>query len=294
LAPVVGNAVTVNGVSLSNAQLQKELNQAMAMQQVPPQYREMASQQLGQRIKEGFINRTLLTQAATKQGLTTTPEDIQKEVDTMLGTLPPNVTFEMALESASMTEEDFRAKIKEDLLVRKMVDVKKSSLPEVTDAEAKEYYEASKEKFETKKSAKARHILIKTQGDDDAAKAEKLKKLEKIRAQLAEGGDFAELAKEYSDCPSGQNGGDLGTFSPGQMVPSFDKAAFSQDLNMVGQVVETSFGYHIIEVTDRNDGGVKAFDEIKEDVKGTISNEKMGKLMDGFLTELREKAEIHP
>jgi peptidyl-prolyl cis-trans isomerase C len=88
--------------------------------------------------------------------------------------------------------------------------------------------------------ATARHILV-----DTEAKCEELKK------DIEGGHDFAEVAKKHSSCPSGRNGGDLGSFGPGQMVPEFDTVVFSADLNTVQGPVKTQFGYHLLEVTGR-------------------------------------------
>jgi len=91
-------------------------------------------------------------------------------------------------------------------------------------------------------TATARHILVKTQ-----------EKCEDLKSQVEAGGDFAELAKEHSECPSGQQGGDLGQFSPGQMVKEFDDVVFSGDLDKVHGPVQTQFGYHLIEITSRTE-----------------------------------------
>ncbi|WP_346837264.1 peptidylprolyl isomerase [Microbulbifer sp. SAOS-129_SWC] len=90
--------------------------------------------------------------------------------------------------------------------------------------------------------AKARHILV-----DSEEKCLDLKK------QLEGGADFAKLAEAHSQCPSGRSGGDLGEFSQGQMVPEFDKAVFSGELNKVQGPIKTQFGYHLLEVTERSD-----------------------------------------
>jgi len=90
--------------------------------------------------------------------------------------------------------------------------------------------------------ASARHILVKTE-----AECEDLKK------QLAEGGDFAALAKEHSQCPSGRDGGALGEFRPGQMVPAFDTVVFNEEVGVVHGPVQTDFGYHLVEITSRTD-----------------------------------------
>jgi peptidyl-prolyl cis-trans isomerase C len=90
-------------------------------------------------------------------------------------------------------------------------------------------------------SAAARHILVKTEAECAA-----------LKQQIADGADFAALAKEHSQCPSGRDGGALGTFGPGQMVPEFDKVVFSAPIGEV-QTVKTQFGYHLVEVTMRKD-----------------------------------------
>ena len=90
--------------------------------------------------------------------------------------------------------------------------------------------------------ATARHILV---------DSEEL--CQELKTKIADGGDFAELAREHSSCPSSASGGDLGSFGPGQMVPEFDTVVFSADVNQVQGPVKTQFGYHLLEVTSRTD-----------------------------------------
>lgn len=90
--------------------------------------------------------------------------------------------------------------------------------------------------------ATARHILVETQ-----------QQCEEIKSQLSNGADFADLAKQFSLCPSGEQGGDLGEFHPGQMVPEFDKVVFNEEPGSVHGPVQTQFGYHLIEITSRSD-----------------------------------------
>lgn len=90
--------------------------------------------------------------------------------------------------------------------------------------------------------ATARHILV-----DNEEQCESLKK------QIEDGADFATVAKDNSSCPSGRNGGDLGEFGPGQMVKEFDEVVFSGELNTVHGPVKTQFGFHLLEITSRED-----------------------------------------
>ncbi len=90
--------------------------------------------------------------------------------------------------------------------------------------------------------ATARHILVETE-----------EQCEELKTQINNGMDFAEVAKQHSKCPSGAQGGELGEFGPGQMVPEFDKVVFSAEVNTVQGPVKTQFGYHLLEVTSRED-----------------------------------------
>ncbi len=91
-------------------------------------------------------------------------------------------------------------------------------------------------------TARARHILVSSQEECD-----------KLKDQIEGGAEFEEVAKEHSTCPSGKSGGDLGEFSPGQMVPEFDQVVFSEEVGKVHGPVKTDFGYHLIEITNRTD-----------------------------------------
>ncbi|NKB36658.1 MAG: peptidylprolyl isomerase [Gammaproteobacteria bacterium] len=91
-------------------------------------------------------------------------------------------------------------------------------------------------------SASARHILVDTE-----------EQCQELKQQIENGSDFAEVAKEHSSCPSGRSGGDLGEFGPGQMVKEFDEVVFSGELNTVHGPVQTQFGYHLLEITERSD-----------------------------------------
>jgi len=142
-----------------------------------------------------------------------------------------------------------------------------------TDTELQTIYNQNKEAFRTPERVRARHILIKTQGkpaDQDAAlKA----KAENILKQIKGGADFAKLAKENSednqgtDGGSAAKGGDLGQWiTHGQMVPEFDKAIFSQKVGETGDLVKTMFGYHIVQVLERQDAGLRPFADVKAEL----------------------------
>ena len=140
----------------------------------------------------------------------------------------------------------------------------------------------------------ASHILIKfEETDTDETKAAKKVQIEKIRADIISGTNtFEEAATAHSDCPSKAQGGSLGNFGKGQMVPEFEVAAFTQEIDEVGDVVETQFGYHIIKVTDHQEAGVVPYEESKEQLMVFLTGQKKQEAVSAFIKSLRDSATI--
>ncbi len=154
-----------------------------------------------------------------------------------------------------------RDKVLSDAWMEKM-DKANEPKPEAAEAMARAAYKAKPERFKADEQVRARHILV------AGAEAESKAKAEKILADLKAGGDFAKLAKEHSaDKSNADSGGELGFFTRGKMVPEFETAAFA--LAKVGElsgVVETKFGFHIIQLQEKKPAGVRPFDEVKADL----------------------------
>ncbi len=129
----------------------------------------------------------------------------------------------------------------------------------VTDEEIKEYYEGHKDMFKVAPTFTASHILV---DDEDTAK--------NIKEKIDNGEDFAQLAREFSTCPSKEQGGDLGTFQKGQMVKEFENALLESEIGDIVGPVKTQFGYHIINLKDKTEEKEKTFEESKEEIKQTL------------------------
>lgn len=172
-----------------------------------------------------------------------------KEIKDQLG-----ANFEMALmQYGYNSEDDFKAMIRTGMMQEKaaLKDVK------VTEKEVKEYYDNFKPEI------KARHILV-----EDEATAKEVKK------KLDEGAKFEDLAKEYSTDPgSAANGGDLGWFGPGKMVPEFEEAAYALNVNEISEPVKSQHGYHIIQVTEKKEK--KPFEEMKDKMEYEVKVSKL-------------------
>lgn len=168
-------------------------------------------------------------------------------------------------------------RLKENLLISYAGEKVLSSVS-VTDKEARDYYEENKEKFVTGETVNASHILVDT---EDKAKA--------VYEEISSGKkSFEDAAKEYSSCPSKENGGNLGDFSRGQMVPEFENAAFAMEIGEITkEPVKTQFGYHLIKLISKGEAKTASFEEIGEDIKASLLNEKRRRAYESKINQLK-------
>jgi peptidyl-prolyl cis-trans isomerase C len=196
-----------------------------------------------------LVKKEMLYQEAMKKGIDKTPEFAKKVEE-----------FKKLTLVSELLEKEIMAKSK------------------VSDQEIKDYYDKHKDDFATTTQIKASHILVKT--EEEAGK---------IEARLKKGEKFEVIAKKESiDKGSGKNGGDLGFFSKGQMVPEFEKAAAGLKKGEVSSPVKTNFGYHIIKVTDKKAGPVIEFERIKDLISQRLSGERQKEAFDKYLADLKK------
>lgn len=150
---------------------------------------------------------------------------------------------------------------------------------EVSDEEVKTFYDENQAQFKKGETVSAKHILVKTEEECN-----------KILATITSGEKtFEDAAKEYSTCPSGQRGGDLGSFGRGQMVPEFEQAAFDAEIGKVIGPVKTQFGCHLIKVEAKNEAEVASFDEVKDAIRQNLTQQKQGEVYNATVQNLKEK-----
>ncbi|QLI81784.1 peptidylprolyl isomerase [Chitinibacter fontanus] len=165
-------------------------------------------------------------------------------------------------------------------------------VPEADDAACQAFYDNNPESFVRGESAVASHILFPL-GEGLAASLAK-SKAEGVLAEVQANPErFAALASEHSTCPSGKQGGNLGQFGRGQMVPEFEAAVFSTEAGQITPaLVETQFGYHIIQVNERSNGDKVSFEEVKERLQAFLTDMAGRKLMHDYLAKLVSEAKI--
>jgi peptidyl-prolyl cis-trans isomerase D len=157
----------------------------------------------------------------------------------------------------------------------------------VSDREVERYYEQNVFRYETEDQVGASHILFKTGPDKDEAAVRK--QAEAVLAQAKAGADFAELARQYSEDTSAQNGGDLGFFGRGQMVPEFEAAAFALLEGEVSDLVRSTYGFHIIKSNGRQAAFVRPLDAVRDEIRNTLTQEKARAKMEEAVDSAAEK-----
>jgi len=175
---------------------------------------------------------------------------------------PTEADFQAELRKMKTTQRDllnfFIEQITDNALTEQLVESQIASHVRVEEAEIQAFYEASKDSMAVKPVAWDLRMIMREIKASEESEAALLTEIEALRQRADNGEDFAELAAEYSDCPSKQQGGDLGFFSAGMMVKPFEDAAFAMSIGEISGVVKTQFGYHIIKVTDRKGDEVRA------------------------------------
>jgi peptidyl-prolyl cis-trans isomerase C len=288
--------VDVDGHKMTQEQLDAELNKRLSLMkdQIPKDKMQQVKSNIKKRLIDDFVIRNLLTDEIKRQKIVATEKETNEAVEQLKSTLPQGVSIDELMKKNQMTKEQMNEEVRFGIRINKLVLASQGGKAKPTDKEITGFYKKNKDKFKMPESVHVRHILVaKTAGDDEKVKAEKKAKAENLRKQILNGTDFAETAKTSSDCPSKQAGGDLGTFTRGQMVKPFEDAAFSQKKNEVGPVVETDFGYHVIQVLEKNSSKTMNLDgETKGKISLYLTQQKQQQAFDRMLKNLRDKAKI--
>ena len=289
-----GIAVTVNGVVIKDADVDAKVSVYMERiaAQIPPNMIEQYKTRIRDQALEGMIVEQLLAEQIKKEGINITDKDVNDKLNEIIAAQPGGMTmesFKAMLVAQGQSLDVVKGQIKKTLGYEKLL-----GTVEVNDAEARAFYDENKEDFNKPEQVKASHILVKvaptaTPEEKAAAKAKIDSLLKKVKA----GGDFAALAKDNSDDPGSKiMGGDLGFFDRGTMVKEFADAAFAMKVGQVSNVVETQFGYHIIKVTDRKEGGMTTFENAKADIVKSLQDKKKNELFKQLIEKVKAGAKI--
>jgi len=255
-----------------------------------PQYEEIIAQIIPQ-----LVEIEIAKAYAQEQGITVSEQEVNEEIEVLKDQvaqqaqaqgqdLDRDAAFEGALQQAGLTEEQLRQQIREQLPVQEVQErVAGDAGP--SQEEVERFYEENKAaQFTTPQTRCARHILFNKDQRDRA---------EEVKDQLEDGGDFAQLAKEFSQDPgSAEQGGDLGCLGRGETVPNFEDAVFGAEQGEILGPVETEFGYHVIEVTDIREEATQPLSEVETQIRDQLTTEAQAEEFTAWLQRQKEQRNV--
>ncbi len=283
--------VSVDGIVLKKADLEKKVKAKMNLykDKIPADKQNEVQEGLKKQLTEEFVMRTVLINEAKNKKIEATEKEIQTQLTQIKANLPADKKLEDFLKENDIPKEDIALGIR----IKKLVEMDLGKKAKPSSKEISKFYGENKDKFSSPETVHVRHILVTLDAkDDEKTKVEKKAKIENLRKQVLEGADFAEVAKSNSDCPSKENGGDLGDIKRGQTVKPFEDAAFSQEKNVVGPIVTTEYGHHIIQVLKHNPEKIVKLDEVKDKIALYLEQQKQGEAFTQLTARLRKNAVI--
>lgn len=227
---------------------------------------------------DAMISNEVVNQEADKADVKVTQEELDAEMAVYEESYGGAEALEQALASSGMSIDDLKEEMETYLKVEKIVgpDI------EITDEQMSAFFEENKDSFEQPSQVEASHILVATQEEADD-----------VKAKLDDGGDFAELAAEYStDTANAESGGVLGAFGAGEMAPEFEEAAFSMEVDEISKPVKTDYGFHLIQVTGKTEAVEASLENSKEQIEETLFDEALNTKYAEWLAEKTEAYDI--
>lgn len=248
--------------------------------------RDALNQLIGERLLENEMRE--LSIDASEQEVDLSIDDVRRS-----NNLDPE-QFEQALRSDGYTMASYREFMKKHVRKLKLINLKVKNRVKISDADLQTEYAAWAKLESADPEVHARQILVRIPPNPTADQVEETRKkaLALVQEARKPGVDFAELAKAKSEGPSATEGGDLGFFRRGVMVPEFERAAFTLKVGEVSEPVRTKFGWHIIHVAERRAVPVKPFEEVREQIRERLLRSQVDKYTEQHVQELRQAAVV--
>ncbi|ACH39526.1 peptidylprolyl cis-trans isomerase, PpiC-type [Citrifermentans bemidjiense Bem] len=286
--------VRVNGTPITKLDVERAVKVMLAQnkvdQPIPPELQKQAESAA----LEQLTSAELLYQEASKSKIPDLDKMIEQKVSQNRQKFKTEAELVEALSALEMTLPDLEEFTRKEIVLSTYIAEHFQNKASVSDEEVKKFYDDNlNQYFKKPESVKASHILVGT--DEKSTPEDKKKAKEKAEAllkRLQAGEDFAAVAKGESTCPSASEGGDLGEFGRGQMVPEFEEAAFKLKPGEMSGVVETKFGYHIIKVTGKQEAAAEKLENVKETIVEFLKKQKEQQELSNFIDELKKKAKI--
>jgi peptidyl-prolyl cis-trans isomerase SurA len=283
VAKVGGKIITRSEYNKRKDQVLLEMQEFMS----ESEYEQMLPR-LDEKVLDDLISEALVEYKAAEYGLTVPETAIEEAIEQLKreNNITTQEEFQEALASIGLTEEELRTTMKNRFLRNSVLEEEVRSKIILTQAEIEEYYNEHREDYRIKPSVQIRQILFRS---DQMARDEITAECNKIITELQAGGDFSEIAGRYAD--PGQETGDgiLGPFSQGDLLQPIEDAAFSLPVGEVSGVIETQFGFYIIQVVSREPGGYQDLSEVSLKIREEMYRKMANEGLEEYLARLREE-----
>lgn len=284
--------LTVNGEPVYAAEISLMMQNIQGY--LSSQGQQVTDEEIAQVATQRVVEQKLLAQEATRFGIKPDEQRISQMMDLTERQAGGQENLAKALAQGGSDTAQLEQMFREMELGRSFIAEQVQPTIEVSDQEIANYYNEHPDQFVVGEQVHARHILIKVEpgADEAAVEAARVKAEQAHDRAVAEGADFAELARELSEGPSAPRGGDLGFFAKDQMVPAFADAAFALEPGQISPVVQTNFGYHVIKVEEHREAGTVPLDEARDPIQRKIVNDKTNVAVSQLLRKLGQTADI--
>jgi peptidyl-prolyl cis-trans isomerase SurA len=288
---VSGIAVLVNDEPITTYDLAKE-EEALSSSTsdgVPP-----GKEQLRQAALDSLINKKLIEQKVKELDIKVSDDEVKQAIEDVKKTNSiSDENLRAALAARGISFDDYKAQLKEQLERLRLISLEVRSKIQISEKEIQEYYAANAGKFQVDEAFHARQIFFSIPANASADQQKRVaEKAEKVLAEAKAGADFAELAKKYSDDPSGKEGGDLGFLKKGEVLPEFEKTLTTMKAGDVSGLIRTAAGIHIIKLEEIREGKQQNYDAVKREVEDFLYKQKSEERFSQWLDGLRKNAAI--
>jgi peptidyl-prolyl cis-trans isomerase C len=237
--------------------------------------------------RDRMIDQALMAQESQRRDYKIDPEELKLGIKKWISENGGKKAFSKGKHPVIKTQEDLEKEIINQIQFNRLLE-EISDCDAVTEDEAKKYYDARPDLFESEVLLTASHILKMAKTEDEQGIAEA--KIIDLRKRVLDGEDFVELVRAESD--DAQNDGHLGTFGKGRMVEPFEKAVFELKPEEISDPVQTQFGWHLIKLHDRKEPEITPFEEVKDKITEYLGERRKDSVFDEFLDQLKKNAEI--
>lgn len=289
MAVVNGKVITLSELTEREAPLAKQATETFSGAE-----REKRLADIRKKVLDSLIEDLLLEREAERLGMKVSERDIDDAIeDVKKQNSLDDAGLKIALKKEGLAYEGYRSQIKNQIEKSRVIGQQVRSKVNVTEKDLADYYERNRRIFLRDEEVKISHILFLVPEKASDVEIEKIRREAMDVLEMARSGkEFSELAKKYSQDASAKEGGSLGFFKRGQIMPAFEEAAFSLKKGGISDLVRTTYGFHIVRVDDVKEASPEPFDSVKEKIRSAVTSEMLEQRYKEWMEELKKSAII--